>query len=99
MNRVESWGGSFYIGNTSTRTLNGKGEALKAHSLIAQEDTVITILEGTAPDGTTVDFIELFGLDVSSPSPTIKAAALFCTENGYFITTVKLASGSIILYF
>ena len=98
MNRVESWGGSFWIGGTTLTTLNGKGERLKSFALIAQEDTVIDILEGTGPNDENVDFIELFGLDTSSPSPTIKAGALIKTEKGYSITRVKLASGSIITY-
>jgi hypothetical protein len=97
MNRVESWGGAFYVG-TSLTTLNGKGENLKVDAFVAQEDTVITILEGRDNNNNLVDFLDLFGLNISSPSPTIKQGALFTTENGWYITTIKLASGSIIVY-
>lgn len=98
LDRVSAWGGSFWIGDTVTQTLNGKGEPLKVKSIICQEDTVITILEGKDANNNSVNFRTLFNLNDTSPGPTLKQGCLLCVPLGWAITTIKLASGSIIAY-
>ncbi len=95
---TEAWGGSYYIGNTSTRTLNGKGQQLTVESIIVHADTVFDTLTGVDPVGNVVDFLTILGLDVDSPSPTIKEGTLIRVEKDWYITTIKLASGSIWTY-
>jgi hypothetical protein len=97
LDRIGAWGGSFLIADTSTYTLNGKGENLKVKSFICQEDTVINTLTGVDEFGAAVNFETIFGL-TASPSPTLKANSLWCVPLNWAITSIDLTSGSIIVY-
>jgi len=97
LDRISAWGGSFWIGNTSTYTTNGKGEALKVKSIICQEDTVFNLLTGVDEFGNAVDFVNIFGLS-ASPTPTSKSQSLWVVPLNWAITSIKLDSGSIICY-
>jgi len=61
-------------------------------TIIAQEDTVISVLSGTDSNGSAVDF------KTTQNVGTIKANALLLVPMGATITSITLTSGSIICY-
>jgi len=64
----------------------------KIDTIIAQEDTVISVLSGTDSNGNAVDFKTTQNVD------TVKANALILVPLGATITAITLTSGSVICY-
>ena len=84
--RLSGTNGCLLIDDTSAYT--GK----EFDTIIAQEDTVISILSGTDSNGNAVDFKATQNVD------TVKANALILVPMGATITSITLTSGSVICY-
>jgi hypothetical protein len=84
--RLSGANGCLLIDDTSAYT--GK----EFDTIIAQEDTVISVLSGTDSNGNAVDFKTVQNVD------TVKANALILVPMGATITSITLTSGSVICY-
>jgi hypothetical protein len=90
--RLTSGGGSTLIADTTTYT------SQSIYAFIVQEDTVVATCQGgtgeviSSPAET--NFLTEFGIS----GKTLKQGALFMCPLGQTIQTIKLTSGSIIVY-
>ncbi len=84
--RVSGANGCLLIDHTFANT------SLEFDTIIAQEDTVFSVLSGTDSNGSAVDFKTVQNVD------TVKANALILVPMGANIDSITLVSGSIICY-
>jgi hypothetical protein len=84
--RVSGANGCLLIDDTGAKT------NLDFDTIIAQEDTVFSVLSGTDSNGNAVDFM------VDQNVDTVKANALILVPMGATIDAITLTSGSVICY-
>ena len=84
--RVSGANGCLLIDDTNAHT------SLNYDTIIAQEDTVFSVMTGTDSNGNAVDF------KVTQNVDTVKQNALILVPMGATITAITLTSGSIICY-
>lgn len=84
--RLSGANGCLLIDDTGAKT------GLDFDTIIAQEDTVISVLTGTDSNGNAVDF------KVTQNVDTVKTNALIVVPIGATITAITLTSGSVICY-
>lgn len=87
INKVAASGGSKLITGASPVTIS-------ATSFAVREATVVSAMTGVTPGGATQDFVSLFNISAAN----LLQGDLFIAPNGSLITSVTLASGSIIVY-
>lgn len=87
--RIAAAGGCELIADITQRT--GKDY----FAFIAQEDTVVSILNGGVFPATNRDYVSEIGLS----GKTLKQGALIVVREGERITNLRLTSGSVIAYY
>jgi len=88
LNKMGANGGTKVYADTNART------GLSVSSIQPREATVISLLSGTNASGTTVNFLTEFNIS----GLTLNTVDLLIVPNGYTITAITLASGSILAY-
>lgn len=84
--RLSGANGCLLIDDTGAKT------GLNFDTIIAQEDTVFSVISGTDSNGNAVDFMVTQNVD------TVKANALILVPMGATIDSITLTSGSVICY-